>query len=225
MSDLLTSISTAVIRGDVGSVSRLTQLALSQGIGPREILEQGLIKGMDFVGAEFRDGRMFIPEVLFSARAMQQSMDTLRPLLTLMGAPMAGKVVIGTVLGDIHDIGKNLVRMMLEGAGFEVIDLGRSVEPQRFVEAVRNDQPQILALSSLLTTTMGAMAATIQQLEAESLRPGVSVLVGGAPVTPEFARSIGADGYGANAMVAVDLARELVAKAQTGPRASNDSTA
>jgi 5-methyltetrahydrofolate--homocysteine methyltransferase len=164
---------------------------------------------MDHVGVEFRAGNMFVPEVLRSARTMQGSMDILKPLLAESGVPLAGKVLLGTVKGDLHDIGKNLVGMMCEGAGFEVEDIGKDVAPEAFVEAVRTFEPDILGMSALLTTTMRAMESTIKVLEEAGVRDSVKVMVGGAPVTQAFADQIGADGYASNAASAADLAKTL----------------
>jgi len=212
MSEILEKISKAVIEGDTDSIGMLTELALSKGLTPKDILDKGLMPGMDHVGVEFRKGNMFVPEVLLSARTMQASMDIIRPLLTETGAEMAGKVVLGTVQGDLHDIGKNLVGMMLEGAGFEVVDLGKDVPPQTFVEAVKKEQPDIVGMSALLTTTMRAMGHTIKALEEAGLRDKVRIMVGGAPVTSDFAQQIGADGYASNAPAAADLAKKFVGK-------------
>lgn len=211
MSEILDKISKAVIEGDADSIGMLTELALSKGLTPKDILDKGLMPGMDYVGVEFRKGNMFVPEVLLSARTMQASMDIIRPLLTETGAEMAGKVVLGTVQGDLHDIGKNLVGMMLEGAGFEVVDLGKDVPPQTFVEAIKKEQPDVVGMSALLTTTMRAMGHTIKVLEEAGLRERVKIMVGGAPVTAAFAEQIGADAYAPDAATAVEVARSLAA--------------
>jgi 5-methyltetrahydrofolate--homocysteine methyltransferase len=166
--------------------------------------------GMDVVGVEFKKGKKFVPEVLLSARTMQTSLDLIKPLLIQAGAKMAGKVVIGTVKGDLHDIGKNLVGMMLEGAGFEVVDLGKDVTPEKFVEAVKNEKPNIVGMSALLTTTMRAMGHTITMLKEAGLRENVKIMVGGAPVTSDFAKQIGADAYASNAPAAAEVARKFV---------------
>ncbi|RLC56060.1 MAG: cobalamin-binding protein [Chloroflexota bacterium] len=212
MSDTLEKISKAVIEGDVDNIGMLTELALSQGLTPKDILDNGLMPGMDYVGNEFRKGNMFVPEVLLSARAMQASMDIIRPLLAETGAELRGKAVMGTVQGDLHDIGKNLVCMMMEGAGFEIIDLGTDVAPEAFVETVKKEQPDIVGMSALLTTTMRSMDRTIQALEEAGVRESVKVMVGGAPVTSDFATQIGADGYASNAPAAADLAKQFVGK-------------
>lgn len=210
MSEVLSRLAQAVIEGDKGATPGLTQQALDEGLQPELILNEGLMPGMSHVGEAFRSGDMFVPEVLLAARAMQASMDLLRPLLVASDAKMAGKIVIGTVKGDLHDIGKNLVAMMCEGAGFEITDLGRDVDPSRFVEAVKDEGAEIVAMSALLTTTMRSMEQTIQALTEAGLRDQVKVMIGGAPVTQEFADKIGADGYAPNAAAAADLAKNLV---------------
>jgi 5-methyltetrahydrofolate--homocysteine methyltransferase len=214
MGEILDKISKAVIEGDADSVGMLTELALAKGLTPKEILDKGLMPGMDYVGVEFRAGNMFVPEVLLSARVMQASMEIIKPLLAETGAEMTGKVLVGTVKGDLHDIGKNLVCMMMEGAGFEVIDLGKDVAPEAFVEAVKNEQPHIVGMSALLTTTMRSMGHTIKALEEAGLREGIKIMVGGAPLTSDFARQIGADAYASNAPAASDMAKQFVAKLQ-----------
>jgi 5-methyltetrahydrofolate--homocysteine methyltransferase len=173
------------------------------------VLNEGLIAGMDRVGADFRDGELFVPEVLIAARAMHAAMDILRPLLAQGDVASAGKVAIGTVSGDLHDIGKNLVGMMLEGAGFTIIDLGVDVSPDKFIAAIQSDRPNIIAMSALLTTTMPGMTRTIEALGEAGLRGQVKVMVGGAPVTKAFADEIGADGYAPDAASAVETARAL----------------
>jgi 5-methyltetrahydrofolate--homocysteine methyltransferase len=210
MSDILQELSTAVIEGNKDDIVDFTEDALDDGLEAQEILNQGLMPGMDFVGKEFRAGSMFVPEVLRSARAMQASMNLLKPLLVESGVELAGTVVLGTVKGDMHDIGKNLVSMMCEGAGFEVVDLGKDVSPDEFVAAVKEYNPDVLGMSALLTTTMRAMEQTIKVLQEAGLREQVKIMVGGAPVTQSFAEQIGADGYAANAASAVDLAKQFV---------------
>jgi 5-methyltetrahydrofolate--homocysteine methyltransferase len=209
-SETLSSISQAVVEGNLENVDELTRAALDEGVSAQDILNQGLMAGMSYVGAEFKAGNMFVPEVLRSARAMQLSMDRLKPLLVQSGVRMAGKVLMGAVKGDLHDIGKNLVAMMCEGAGFEVKDLGRDVAPEAFVAAVKEYQPDVLGLSALLTTTMRSMDHTIKALVEAGVRDRVKVMVGGAPVTQAFADRIGADGYASNAVAAADLAKRLV---------------
>jgi len=211
MSDILSELSTAVIDGNLDSITDLTQDALNEDFNARQILDQGLVPGMNHVGIEFKAGHMFVPEVLQSARAMQIAMDVIKPLLAESGSAMIGKILLGTVKGDLHDIGKNLVAMMCEGAGFEVRDLGKDIEPDAFVEAIKEFEPDILGMSALLTTTMRYMKHTIKALEEAGLRGKVKVMVGGAPVTQSFADQIGADGYASNAASAADLARKFVA--------------
>ena len=209
MEDILQKIASNLYDGEDQEVAELVQEALDQGLEPGEILRGGLIAGMDEVGRDFKAGDLFVPEVLIAARAMHAGMNILRPLLADSDVVSAGKCVIGTVKGDLHDIGKNLVKMMLEGAGFETIDLGTDVGPGAFVEAVREHQPQLVGMSALLTTTMVQMKATIEALEESGLRQSVKIMVGGAPVTDAFARQIGADAYAADAASAVDVARGL----------------
>jgi len=209
MSEILKDLATAVIEGDLDETIDLTEEALDDDIGAEEILNEGLMPGMDYVGVEFKAGNMFVPEVLRSARAMQGAMGILRPLLVESGAPMAGKVLLGTVKGDLHDIGKNLVGMMCEGAGFEVKDLGKDIAPEQFVEAIKEYEPSIVGMSALLTTTMRVMGNTIRALEEAGVRDRVKVMVGGAPVTQAFADEIGADGYASNAAAASELAKRL----------------
>ena len=213
MSDILEQISTAVIEGNLDDIVDLTEDALDEDLSAQEILDNGLMAGMDYVGAEFKAGNMFVPEVLRSAKAMQNSMNILRPLLVESGVQMVGKVVVGTVKGDLHDIGKNLVGMMCEGAGFEVKDLGKDVEPDAFLEAVKEFEPDVVGMSALLTTTMRSMEHTIRALEEAGLRDKVKVMIGGAPVTQAFADQIGADGYASNAASAADLAKRFVSGA------------
>ncbi len=210
MEDTLQKIASNLYEGEDQEVAELVQEALDQGMTPDEILQVGLIAGMDEVGRDFKAGDLFVPEVLIAARAMHAGMDVLRPLLTETDAASAGKCVIGTVKGDLHDIGKNLVKMMLEGAGFEMIDLGADAGPEAFVEAVREHRPQVIGMSALLTTTMVQMKATIEALEEAGLRGEVKVMAGGAPVTDAFAQEIGADAYAPDAASAVEVARRLV---------------
>lgn len=209
MSERLSKLSTAVIEGDLDAMEGLTNTALEEGLSAKQILDEGLMPGMDHVGVEFKAGNMFVPEVLRSARAMQASMKIVRPLLAETGADMAGKVLLGTVKGDLHDIGKNLVAMMCEGAGFDVKDIGKDVAPEDFVEAVKDFNPNVVGMSALLTTTMRAMEQTIKALEEAGVRDSVKIIIGGAPVTQAFADQIGADGYASNAASAADLAKKL----------------
>jgi len=210
MSEILSEISTAVIEGNLDVIIDLTEDALDEGLDAQDILNSGLMPGMDHVGVEFRAGNMFVPEVLRSARAMQSSMNILKPLLAESGAKMVGKVLLGTVKGDLHDIGKNLVGMMCEGAGFEVQDLGKDVAPEGFVDAVKTFEPDIVGMSALLTTTMRVMEHTIKALEEAGVRDTVKIMIGGAPVTQSFADQIGADGYASNAASAAEMAKKFV---------------
>jgi 5-methyltetrahydrofolate--homocysteine methyltransferase len=210
MSDIFSELSTAVIEGNIDAMEDLTQDALDEGLEAKEILDKGLMPGMDHVGVEFKAGNMFVPEVLRSARAMQKSMVMIRPKLAETGAEMTGKVLLGTVKGDLHDIGKNLVGMMCEGAGFDVKDIGKDIEPEAFVEAVKDYDPDILGMSALLTTTMRAMGDTIKALEEAGVRDKLKIMIGGAPVTDEFAEQIGADAYASNAAAAAETAKKFV---------------
>ncbi|MCB0070983.1 MAG: corrinoid protein [Caldilineaceae bacterium] len=186
--------------------------ALGRGESPQSILDQGLVAGMDIVGVDFRDGILFVPEVLMAANAMKSGMEVLRPLLTETGAQRIGTIVIGTVKGDIHDIGKNLVSMMMEGAGFEVINLGINVDADGFIAAIHEHKPDIIGMSALLTTTMPYMKVVVDALGEEGLRDEIYVMVGGAPVTENFAREVGADAYGRDAAVSVEIAKRHMAK-------------
>ena len=203
----------ALIEGDAATVNALTAALLATGASAREILDGALLPGMEVVGARMRSGECFIPEVLLSARTMQGALDLLRPHMAAGDSASAGTVVIGTVEGDLHDIGKNLVAMMLSGAGFAVVNLGAGVTAAAFVAAVREHQPLILGMSALLTTTLPHMAETIAALKEAGLREGLKVMVGGAPVTQAYADELGADGYGANAGLAVERAKALVMQA------------
>ena len=200
----------AILNGDAKASAALNRGALSGGAHPEAIVSDSMIPAMDEVGRRFEANEYFVPELMISARAMKAALDLVRPLLAQSGVKPAGRVVIGTVKGDLHDIGKNLVASMLEGGGFEVIDLGSNVAPDRFVLAVREKEPQIVGLSALLTTTMPAMKETIAALQAAGVRGRVKVMIGGAPISQEYADEIGADGFGASARTAVTVARELV---------------
>ncbi len=200
----------AVIEGDADQVRQLTEEALTAGLSAIDIVNEGLIPGMNEVGRLMKEGEYYLPEVLISARAMQAGMSLVRPLLTETQQKSRGVIVLATVQGDLHDIGKNLVAMMLEGAGFRVIDLGIDKSPDAFVSAVREHQPDVLGMSALLTTTMSTMRQTIQALEEAGLRGTVKVVVGGAPVTQRFADDIKADGYAPDASAAVDLVKALL---------------
>lgn len=203
-------LTTAIINGQVPVALELTNKALADGESPQDILNSGLVAGMAVVGEKFKNNDFYVPEVLMAARAMKGAMEVLRPKLAETGVQPKAKVVIGTVQGDRHDIGKNLVAMMMEGAGFEMIDLGVDVKPERYVQAVKDEKATILALSALLTTTMPAMKNTIAALEAAGIRSDCKVMIGGAPVTQKYADEIGADGYSPDAASAVDKANELI---------------
>jgi 5-methyltetrahydrofolate--homocysteine methyltransferase len=199
-----------IINGKAPLAVKATEEAIAEGLSAGDILTKGLIAGMQVVGEKFRNNEYYVPEVLIAARAMKMSLEKLRPLLIEQKVEPIGKVAIGTCRGDLHDIGKNLVAMMMEGAGFEVMDLGIDVSPEKFVQAVK-DGAQVVALSALLTTTMPAMRDTVQALKDAGLRDKVRVLIGGAPVTEDYAKEIGADGYGRDAATGADKAKELLA--------------
>jgi 5-methyltetrahydrofolate--homocysteine methyltransferase len=203
-------IAAAVIRGDANTAARLTLEAIESRISPGNILEQGLLAGMSVIGARFKNGEIFVPEVLIAVRAMKAGMTELEPLLAECGIEPVGRFVIGTVKGDVHDIGKNLVSILLAGAGFDVIDLGVNVPVQKFIGAIRTHRPQIVGMSALLTTTMVQMKTNMEALRKEGLLNDVKVMIGGAPVTEHFAEQIGAHGYGRTAADAVDIALQLV---------------
>ena len=206
----LNALAEAIINGKAPIAVEIVKEALAEGIAPSAILNDGLVAGMNVVGIKFKANEFYVPEVLISARAMQKSMDILKPELAKAGVESKGKFAIGTVKGDLHDIGKNLVAMMLEGAGFEVIDLGVDVKPEKYVEAAKNGA-DIIAMSALLTTTMPSMKETIDALVEAGVRDNVKVMVGGAPVTQNYSDEIGADGYSSDAASAVDKAKELLA--------------
>jgi len=210
MADMVQRIAKTLYRGDIGAVAELVQDALDAGMAPDEVLSDALLAGMDEVGRDFKEGVLFVPEVMFAARAMKAGMDVLRPLLAESDMASSGKCVVGTVKGDLHDIGKNLVTMMLDGGGFEAIDLGIDLDPSAFVEAVREHNPDVVGMSALLTTTMVQMKATIEALEEAGLRDSVKVMVGGAPVTATFAEQIGADAIAPSGAAAEQVASELV---------------
>jgi len=205
----LKALADAVIKGDQNTALEITKAALAEGTAAKDILDNGLIAGMDIVGARFKKNEVYIPEVLISARAMKTAMEVLEPELVKAGVEPVGKLLIGTVQGDLHDIGKNLVAMMLKGAGFEVIDLGVDVGPEKFVEQVKTAKAQVVGMSALLTTTMPGMEKTIKALKDAGTT--VKVMIGGAPVTQDYADRIGADGYAPDAASAVDIAKSLVA--------------
>lgn len=206
----LDALKEAVINGDAKGCTVLTEVAIQAGHPPQKILTEALVPAMQVVGDKFRCNEVYVPEVLVAARAMKKSLGLLKPLLTRTGAKPVGTAVIGTVKGDLHDIGKNLVGMMLEGAGFEVIDLGSDVAPEKFAQAAKDTQAQLVGISTLLTTTMLGMKDVLHALERAGLRATVKVMVGGAPLTQSFADELGADGYGESAAEAVDKAKELL---------------
>jgi corrinoid protein of di/trimethylamine methyltransferase len=201
----------AILTGDLKTAVGITQQAIAEKLDPSELIANTMVPAMAEVGRLFECEEYFVPELLLSARAMKGALELLRPLLSASGAQPAGRVVIGTVKGDLHDIGKNLVASMLEGGGFEVVDLGTDVAPEKFIAALEESNSRILALSALLTTTMPSMKSTIDALKTAGLRDKIKVMIGGAPVTQQYANEIGADGYGENANSAVTLARKLAA--------------
>ena len=200
----------AIIRGDNVKSKQITEDLVSKNVPAGEILSEGLIAGMNVVGQKFKANEMYIPEVLIAARAMHAAMDVLKPLLVGTNAPKKGTLVIGTVQGDLHDIGKNLVAMMHEGAGFTVIDVGVDIPPEKFVEEAKANKADIVGLSALLTTTMPAMKDTIEALRKDEATKNIKVIVGGAPLTQEYADSIGADGYAPDSSSAVDVSHKLL---------------
>ena len=207
----LKSLYDAVLSGDAKAAHSLTQQALAGGTDPLELVNQYMIPAMDEVGRRFECNEYFVPELLISARAMKSALDLIRPLLTARGDKPVGRVAIGTVKGDLHDIGKNLVAAMLEGGGYEIIDLGVNVTPEQFVAAVREKKANIVAMSALLTTTMPSMRTTVDALKQAGVRDKVKILVGGAPITERYAEEIGADGFAESAAGAVNLAKKVVA--------------
>ncbi len=215
MSETLQTIYRAILEGDQPTVEEAVQSALQAGAGPAQLLEEAMLPAMNEVGRLFEAGEYFVPEMLIAARAMQGGLTILKPLLVSEGVEPTGQVVIGTVKGDMHDVGKNLVAIMLEGAGFEIHDLGVDVPAEEFVQAVSEKQPDILGLSALLTTTMAEMRTIIDALVAADLRGQVKVIVGGAPLTDAFARQIGVDGFAPDASRAVTLAKKLLETKET----------
>lgn len=203
-------IADEVVKGNSSSVEELTKKALSQDISAKEILNNGLVGGMGIVSEKFKNNEIFIPEVLISAKSMNTGLEILKPLLAETNVKPLGKVVIGTVKGDLHDIGKNIVAMLLQGAGFEVIDLGADVPKEKFLEFVKKEHADIVGMSALLTTTMVSMKETIQTLKDAGLRESVKVIIGGAPVTESYASQINADGYASDAASAVDMSKKLL---------------
>lgn len=206
---ILNEISENLQRGKAKVVTTLVEQAISEGIPAKDILEQGLLSGMNIIGAKFKNNEVYVPEVLIAARAMNAGTSLLKPLLAQDGVKATGKVCIGTVKGDHHDIGKNLVRMMLEGKGLEVIDLGIDVAPEKYVEAAINENCQIICCSALLTTTMGVMKDVVEACEKAGIRDKVKIMIGGAPITENFCNQIGADKYAPDAASAADAAIEL----------------
>ncbi len=206
----LNQLTTAIAEGKLEIAVATTQSAISESISPMEVMNS-MVSGMEIIGQRFEEGKAFVPNLLMAARAMKGALELLRPLLNESGAQPKGRVIIGTVKGDLHDIGKNIVASMLEGAGFEIINLGVDISAEKFVDSVRNNDANILALSALLTTTMGNMKGVIEALEAAGLRNKVKIMVGGAPISEDFSQQIGADGYSSNGNAAVRLAKELVA--------------
>jgi len=210
MEPLLETVYENVIKGKKQETEIGVRSALEAQLLPEAILNDGLISAMDEVGKRFEAGEYYVPEMLIAARAMQAGLGILKPHLQEKNIQAKGKVIMGTVKGDLHDIGKNLVAMMLEGAGFEVIDLGTDVSPEKFVAAIRENQPNVIGLSALLTTTMQNMKSTIEALVQAGLREQVKIIIGGAPVTEAYAKTVGADGYAADASRAVNLAKSLI---------------
>lgn len=206
----LKAIAENVIAGKADKVKELTQAAVDSGVNVKDVLDKGLIAGMAVVGAKFKANEFYVPEVLIAARAMKAGMIIVEPLLLKAGVKPVGSIAIGTVKGDLHDIGKNLVAMMLKGAGFHIVDLGIDVSPEKFAGAVTQDGVGVICLSALLTTTMTSMKTTIQVLQAGNVRNKVKVMIGGAPVTQSYADEIGADGYAPDAASAVDKAKVLL---------------
>ncbi len=205
----LKALADAVIKGDQGNAVEITKAAIGEGTAPKTVLDEGLIAGMEVVGARFKKNEVYIPEVLISARAMKMAMEVLEPELAKAGVQPVGRFVVGTVQGDLHDIGKNLVAMMLKGAGFDVVDLGVDVGPDKFVQQAKDSGAQVIGMSALLTTTMPGMEKTIKALQDAGV--SAKIIIGGAPVTQNYADKIGADGYAPDAASAVDLAKSLVA--------------
>lgn len=205
----LKALADAVIKGDQATAVEVTKAAIAEGVAAKTILDEGLIAGMDIIGARFKKNEVYIPEVLISARAMKSAMEFLEPELAKAGVKPVGKFLIGTVQGDLHDIGKNLVAMMLKGAGFEVVDLGVDISAEKFIEQAKAVNPELIGMSALLTTTMPAMENTLKALREAGIT--AKIMIGGAPVTQGYADKIGADGYSPDAASAVDIAKTLVA--------------
>jgi methylmalonyl-CoA mutase cobalamin-binding domain/chain len=217
--ELLKELYEVTLVGNAPAVLELTDAGLAMGLGPEALLYEALIPSLEEVGARFERGDFFVPEMLIAGKAMAGALTVLRPLLAETGAETIGKIVMGTVKGDVHDIGKNLVNIMFEGAGFEVIDLGVQVAPEKFVAAIKEHQPDIVGFSAFLTTTMPMFKANINALEKQGIRDQVIVMVGGAPVTQEYADVVGADGYASDASAAVVKAKELLKQRRALARA------
>jgi 5-methyltetrahydrofolate--homocysteine methyltransferase len=210
MSELFGEMGKSLMAGKAADVKALVQKAVDQGIPAADILNKGLISGMGVIGEKFKKNEVYIPEVLIAARAMKSGMEILKPLLAKAGVKAVAKFMIGTTKGDLHDIGKNLVAMMMEGAGFEVIDLGIDVPPEKFVEAIKEKKPEVVGISALLTTTMPTMKTTIEAITAAGLRNSVKIIIGGAPVTQAYSDEIKADGYAPDAASSVDISKRLL---------------
>jgi 5-methyltetrahydrofolate--homocysteine methyltransferase len=210
--EIIRELSESLQQGDARKVADLTRKAIDAGAGPRAILDDGLIAGMTVVGEKFKSHEIFLPDVLLAARAMMAGMELLKPLMIRDGIPTIGKVVIGTVQGDLHDIGKNLVAIMLRGAGFEVIDLGNDVSPQRFLDTASKENANIIGLSALLTTTMPVMKAVVDLAKERGVRAGTRIIVGGAPLSAEYAREIGADAYCYDGVSAVECVKRFLGR-------------
>ncbi len=208
--EILAKISDALQQGDDIKVSELTKQAIQQNISLNEILNNGLITGMDVIGRQFKNREIFLPEVLMAAKAMYAGMELLKPLMIKEGIPSVGKVVLGTVRGDLHDIGKNLVGIMLRGAGFDVIDLGKGISPENFIEVAQNEGAKVIGMSALLTTTMPVMKEVVNLLREKGLDDSIKTIIGGAPVNEEYARHIGADAYAYDASKAVETVKNLI---------------
>ncbi|NLJ48938.1 MAG: cobalamin-binding protein [Candidatus Atribacteria bacterium] len=210
MAEVLEQLAKELFAGNAKGVAELTNKALAEGLKPSEVLNDGLIKGMNEVGVKFKANEIYVPEVLIAARAMKAGMEILKPKLIESGVEPVAKMIIGTVKGDLHDIGKNLVAMMMEGAGFEIIDLGIDVPAEKFIQAVKEINPQVVGMSALLTTTMVQIKENIKAFQDAGVRNNVKVLIGGAPVTQKFTDEVGADGYAPDAASAVDKDKELL---------------
>jgi len=208
--DIIDQISLYIDKGDDEKVAELTRMAIEQKITAKKILDDGLFRGMNTIGEKFKNHEIFLPEVLMAAKAMQAGMDLLKPLLILADIPSKGKVVLGTVRGDLHDIGKNLVGIMLKGAGFEVIDLGSDVSPEKFIETAKKHEAPVIGMSALLTTTMPVMKEVVNLLRNENLEDKIKTIIGGAPVSKNFAEEIGASAYSYNGAHAVKCVKELL---------------